>query len=104
MLVRKLVDTSAERLVLFLRPKKLICATLLTAFVILNSGCNQRSTDVGSKPEVLDSFVGQYKPDSDTVVTITREGTHLSVQVNHQASIAIFPESEDIFVHKESGT
>jgi len=45
----------------------------------------------------LDSYVGRYRFSPDVMVTVRRQGDHLSVQENDEAAQEIFPESQRDF-------
>ena len=77
----------------------------LVSLMVLASGCGRQSVKLISvEPQVLDSFAGSYEADVNTTITIERVEDHLTFAVDRQSSLAVFPVSENIFVHKESGT
>lgn len=81
-----------------------IAATLVITLLTSATACKRSEQTLPFNPNLLNSYVGQYEPDSNTLVTVSREDAHLRVQVNHQGSLALFPEPEETFVHRESGT
>jgi hypothetical protein len=50
--------------------------------------------------KLLDHYVGRYGVPPDLVLTIRREGDHLSVQENDEPKQELFPESERDFFSK----
>jgi CubicO group peptidase (beta-lactamase class C family) len=50
--------------------------------------------------KVLDRYVGRYGDPPDLILTIRREGDHLSVQENNEPKQDLFPESEKDFFSK----
>jgi CubicO group peptidase (beta-lactamase class C family) len=57
----------------------------------------KRHTQVAAPAQVLDRYVGRYGLPPDIVLTIRREGDHLSVQENDEPKQDLFPESETDF-------
>jgi hypothetical protein len=49
---------------------------------------------------VLDQYVGRYGDPPDLILTIRREGDHLSVQENNEPKQELFPKSEKDFFSK----
>jgi CubicO group peptidase (beta-lactamase class C family) len=56
--------------------------------------------EVSVDPKVLDRYVGQYGEVPDLILTIRREGDHLTVQENDEPKQQLFPESERDFFSK----
>src|SRR5262245_43324547 len=86
-----------------------ICLVLKSAWLGPRSKGNEPSQSrkestevVRLDPAILDAYAGQYQASPDTIVTVRREDNHLTLHVNHQSSIALFPESdrEFFFVHE----
>ena len=61
---------------------KAIAPTLITTLLVMASACKRSEHALRLNPNVLDSYVGQYEPDSNTLVTVSREDAHLTFQVN----------------------
>jgi len=53
-------------------------------------------------PEVLERYVGRYGEPPNLILTVRREGDHLSVQENDEPKEEVFPESERDFFSKVS--
>jgi CubicO group peptidase (beta-lactamase class C family) len=56
--------------------------------------------EVSVDPKVLDRYVGRYGEVPDLILTIRREGDHLTVQENDEPKQQLFPESERDFFSK----
>jgi len=52
-------------------------------------------------PAILDNYIGKYKFDSTTVVTISKEKNKLFAQATNQPKLEMFPLSETDFIIKE---
>jgi len=59
-------------------------------------------TAVHVGPEVLERYVGRYGEPPNLILTVRREGDHLSVQENDEPKEEVFPESERDFFSKVS--
>jgi len=57
-------------------------------------------TAVAVDSKVLDRYVGRYGDPSNLILTIRREGDHLSVQENDEPKQELFPDSEHDFFSK----
>lgn len=66
--------------------------------------CQETSKVVRVNPQTLDSYAGRYQASPDTIVTVRREGDHLTLAVGLGDTMEFFPESEDRFFHKASPT
>lgn len=90
------------------RPAHRLRTTGIVVLLLLHAvlcGCGRSAKAVVRvAPEVLDSYAGDYRPSGDTVVTVTRAGGGLELQVNRQSAMAFAPDSEERFVHAASGT
>ena len=53
------------------------------------------------KPEILDNYVGKYKLNENTIVTVTRENNKLFAEAPDQPKVEMLPVSETDFVIKE---
>ncbi len=53
-------------------------------------------------PEVLEKYVGRYGEPPNLILTVRREGDHLSVQENDEPKQDVFPESDRDFFSKVS--
>ncbi len=58
--------------------------------------------EVAIEPKLLDRYVGRYGEPPSLIITIRREGNHLSLQENDEPKAEIFPESENKFFSKSS--
>jgi serine-type D-Ala-D-Ala carboxypeptidase/endopeptidase len=56
--------------------------------------------EVTLAPELLDSYVGQYRFPSDQMATITREGSHLLLQGDGDVKVVFYAESNQDFFAK----
>jgi hypothetical protein len=54
-------------------------------------------------PEVLERYVGRYGEPPNLILTVRREGDHLSVEENDEPKQDLFPESERDFFSKVAG-
>jgi CubicO group peptidase (beta-lactamase class C family) len=57
----------------------------------------KKHTQVAVNGEVLDRYVGRYGTPPDLILTVRREGDHLSVQENDEPKQDLLPESETDF-------
>jgi CubicO group peptidase (beta-lactamase class C family) len=72
--------------------------------------CNQlppraplpQHTQVRVDPTVLEKYVGRYGEPPNLILTVRRDGDHLSVQENDEPKQDVFPESEKDFFSKVS--
>jgi pimeloyl-ACP methyl ester carboxylesterase len=78
----------------------------VTLSVLSLCGCHRDNAGLTQiDAVVMESYVGQYRPDPKTEVEIKRSGAHLEMTVNHQQpSLVFLPESADGFIHRESST
>jgi CubicO group peptidase (beta-lactamase class C family) len=60
----------------------------------------KQHTEVRVAPEVLEKYVGRYGEPPNLILTIRREGDHLSVQENEEPKQEVFPESATDFFSK----
>jgi CubicO group peptidase (beta-lactamase class C family) len=60
----------------------------------------KQHTEVHVDPEVLERYVGRYGEPPNLILTVRREGDHLSVQENDEPKQELFPESERDFFSK----
>jgi len=60
----------------------------------------KQHTEVHVDPKVLESYVGRYGEPPNLILTVRREGDHLSVQENDEPKQDVFPESEKDFFSK----
>lgn len=60
----------------------------------------KQHTEVHVDPEVLERYVGRYGEPPNLILTVRREGDHLSVQENDEPKQEAFPESERDFFSK----
>jgi CubicO group peptidase (beta-lactamase class C family) len=60
----------------------------------------KRHTEIHVKPEVLEKYLGRYGDPPNLILTIRREGDHLSVQENDEPEQELFAESERDFFSK----
>jgi len=56
--------------------------------------------EVAVAGQLLDKYVGRYGEPPDLILTVRREGSHLSVQENDEPKQDLFPESEQEFFSK----
>ena len=56
--------------------------------------------EVSVDPKVLEKYVGSYGQPPNLILTIRREGNHLSIQQNDEPKQDLFPESEMQFFSK----
>ena len=56
--------------------------------------------EVAVDPTLLDRYVGRYGEPPNLILTVRREGNHLSVQENDEPKQEVFPESEREFFSK----
>jgi len=62
----------------------------------------KQHTEVHVGPEVLERYVGRYGEPPNLILTVRREGDHLSVQENDEPKQDVFPESDRDFFSKVS--
>ncbi|MDP9049181.1 MAG: beta-lactamase family protein [Acidobacteriota bacterium] len=55
---------------------------------------------VDINPKVLDGYTGQYQLAPNFILTVARDGTHMTTQATDQGKIEIFPESQTKFFTK----
>jgi CubicO group peptidase (beta-lactamase class C family) len=60
----------------------------------------KRHLEVRVGPEVLEKYVGRYGEPPNLILTIRREGDHLSIQENEEPKQELFPESPTDFFSK----
>ena len=48
-------------------------------------------------PEILDSYVGQYKVGNDVFIAVSKEGDHLVIEKTKSVPLEIFPVSDKVF-------
>jgi CubicO group peptidase (beta-lactamase class C family) len=60
----------------------------------------KRHVEVRVGPEVLEKYVGRYGEPPNLILTIRREGDHLSIQENEEPKQELFPESPTDFFSK----
>jgi hypothetical protein len=60
----------------------------------------KQHTEVRVAPEILEKYVGRYGDPPNLILTIRREGDHLSIQENDEPKQDLFPESERDFFSK----
>ena len=60
----------------------------------------KQHTEVHVDPNLLERYVGRYGEPPNLILTVRREGDHLSVQENDEPKQDIFPESEKDFFSK----
>jgi CubicO group peptidase (beta-lactamase class C family) len=51
-------------------------------------------------PKIYDEYVGRYRINYETILTVTREGDKLMAQPSGEARVELFPESETVFFLK----
>ena len=60
----------------------------------------KQRTEVRVPPEVLEKYAGRYGEPPNLILTIRREGDHLSIQGNEEPKQELFPESASDFFSK----
>lgn len=59
-------------------------------------------TEIALAPKLLDRLIGRYAISPDLILTVAREGGHLSLRENDEAPGELFPEAEFRFFSKTS--
>jgi len=80
-------------------------ANILNAYLITGKSGLKNTRTIAHKlakidPKIYDEYVGRYKVDYETIVTVTREGDKLMAQPSGDAGFELFPESETVFLLK----
>src|SRR5215471_19720334 len=81
-----------------------VATALLLGLAFIVPGQGQPTPDPPRTGASLQSCAGRYQASDDTIVTVRTNGNGLTLEVNSGSPMEFSPESEDHFVHEQSGT
>jgi CubicO group peptidase (beta-lactamase class C family) len=80
-------------------------ANILNAYLITGKSGLKSTKPIAHKlakidPKIYDEYIGRYKINHETIVTVSRQGDKLMAQPSGDAQFELFPESETVFFLK----